>query len=69
MNPEKEKIHSAFSSIEDVLDTLTEVGNGATDEALWEARGKLFEARDILLNYFAAQGIRIFSPLGGDTNG
>ena len=34
--------------IEDVLDTLTEVGNGVTDEQLHKAADKLFKARDIL---------------------
>lgn len=35
----------------DKLDTLTEVGNGATDEDLWKAREKLFEARDLIKEY------------------
>lgn len=34
--------------IEDVLDTLIEVGNGVTDEALHECADKLFRVRDIL---------------------
>ena len=34
--------------IEDVLDTLTEVGNGVTDKHLHEAADKLFKARDLL---------------------
>ena len=34
--------------IEDVLDTLIEVGNGVTDEALHESADKLFRVRDIL---------------------
>ena len=34
--------------IEDVLDTLTEVGNGVTDEQLHKAADKLFKARDVL---------------------
>lgn len=40
-----------MENIEDVLDTLTEVGNGATDEDLWKAREKLFEARDVIKEY------------------
>ena len=34
--------------IEDVLDTLIEVGNGTTDEMLHEAANKLFMVRDLL---------------------
>lgn len=34
--------------IEDVLDTLVEVGNGVTDEHLHEAADKLFKARHLL---------------------
>ena len=44
----KGEIGEAMENIEDVLDTLTEVGNGATDEDLWKAREKLFEARDLI---------------------
>lgn len=34
--------------IEEILDTLIEVGNGVTDEHLHEAADKLFKIRDIL---------------------
>ena len=37
-----------FGLIEDVLDTLIEVGNGTTDEMLHEAADKLFRVRDLL---------------------
>lgn len=37
-----------FGLIEDVLDTLIEVGNGTTDEMLHEAANKLFRVRDLL---------------------
>lgn len=37
-----------FLLLENALDTLTEVGNGATDEELWERRKELFEVREIL---------------------
>ena len=47
----KGEIGEAMENIEDVLDTLTEVGNGATDEDLWRAREKLFEARDLIKEY------------------
>lgn len=47
----KGEIGEAMENIEDVLDTLTEVGNGATDEDLWKAREKLFEARDLIKEY------------------
>ena len=47
----KGEIGEAMENIEDVLDTLTEVGNGATDEDLWKAREKLFEARDVIKEY------------------
>ncbi len=36
--------------IEEALDTLTEVGNGVTDEMLYELLQKLFILRDILEN-------------------
>ena len=36
--------------LEDVLDTLVEVGNGVTDEQLHEAADKLFKVRDIMQN-------------------
>ena len=36
----------ARSILEDVLDTLIEVGNGTTDEMLHEAADKLFRFRD-----------------------
>jgi predicted amidophosphoribosyltransferase len=36
----------ASSLLEDVLDQLVEVGNGATDESLHEACDKLFAFRD-----------------------
>lgn len=36
--------------IEDVLDTLIEVGNGVTDEELHYAADKLFKFRDAWLN-------------------
>lgn len=42
----KMKTDEAREILEDVLDTLTEVGNGATDEDLWGARGDLFRFRD-----------------------
>lgn len=38
----------ALLLIEDVLDTLVEVGNGVTDEMLHEAADKLFKARGLL---------------------
>ena len=37
-----------FGLIEDILDTLIEVGNGTTDEMLHEAANKLFKVRDLL---------------------
>ena len=37
-----------FGLIEDVLDTLIEVGNGTTDEMLHEAADELFRVRDLL---------------------
>jgi hypothetical protein len=40
----------ASELIEDVLDTLVEVGNGVTDEMLHEAANKLFKFRDEFLN-------------------
>lgn len=39
---------TAMHLIEDVLDTLVEVGNGVTDDMLHEAADNLFTARDIL---------------------
>ena len=47
----KGEIGEAMENIEDVLDTLTEVGNGATDEEVWKAGEKLFEARDVIKEY------------------
>ncbi len=45
----KEEItKEVFGLIEDVLDTLIEVGNGTTDEMLHEAANKLFRVRDLL---------------------
>lgn len=38
----------AFTLLEDVLDTLVEVGNGVSDKDLHEAAAKLFEARKLL---------------------
>ena len=37
-----------FGLIEDILDTLIEVGNGTTDEMLHEAADELFRVRDLL---------------------
>jgi len=36
--------------LEDVLDTLVEVGNGTTDEMLHDAANKLFRFRDEYFN-------------------
>lgn len=36
----------AFSLVDDVIDTLIEVGNGTTDEMLHEGADKLFVVRD-----------------------
>jgi hypothetical protein len=44
----KSKNKEAISLIEDVLDTLVEVGNGVTDEMLHEAAEKLFKVRALL---------------------
>lgn len=46
MNPKPQK--EAMVLIEDVLDTLVEVGNGITEEHLHNAADRLFRARDIL---------------------
>ena len=43
-----EVMKEVFGLIEDVLDTLIEVGNGTTDEMLHEAANKLFRVRDLL---------------------
>lgn len=40
------KHEDASILLEDVLDTLVEVGNGTTDEMLHEAADKLFRFRD-----------------------
>lgn len=40
----------AHGLLEDVLDTLVEVGNGVTDEMLHEAADKLFKFRDEWFN-------------------
>ena len=40
----------AHELIEEVLDTLIEVGNGTTDEMLHEAADKLFVVRDCFIN-------------------
>lgn len=37
-----------FGLIEDILDTLIEIGNGTTDEMLHEAADELFRVRDLL---------------------
>lgn len=42
--------------IEDVLDTLVEVGNGVTDEQLHEAADKLFKVRHILKEKYQQEG-------------
>lgn len=39
----------AFDLIEDVIDTLVEVGNGTTEEELHEAADKLFVVRDCFI--------------------
>ena len=44
----EEIMNKVFGLIEDVLDTLIEVGNGTTDEMLHEAADKLFMVRDLL---------------------
>ena len=44
----KKKSHILHELIEDVLDTLIEVGNGVTDEMLHYAAEQLFDARDLL---------------------
>ena len=44
----EEIMKEVFGLIEDVLDTLIEVGNGTTDELLHEAANKLFMVRDLL---------------------
>lgn len=43
-----EEFKEIFELIEDILDTLIEVGNGVTDEDLHESADKLFKVRDIL---------------------
>ena len=43
-------LHDVMTLIEDVLDTLTEAGNGASDEQLHEAADKLFRVRKALKN-------------------
>ena len=48
LEAEQEKKKPAMQLIEDVLDTLVEVGNGVTDEMLHEAAEKLFKARGLL---------------------
>ena len=48
LEAEQEKKKPAMQLIEDVLDTLVEVGNGVTDEMLHEAADKLFKARALL---------------------
>lgn len=47
--------------LEDVLDCLTEVGNGTTDEELWIAKAKLFKFRDEFLNPLVAE-IKSYAP-------
>ena len=48
MTEKEETMKEVFGLIEDVLDTLIEVGNGTTDEMLHEAADELFRARDLL---------------------
>ena len=43
-----EVMKEVFGLIEDILDTLIEVGNGTTDEMLHEAANELFRVRDLL---------------------
>lgn len=44
----KEFSETVMPHIEDVLDTLLEVGNGVTDEMLHEAADKLFKVRNLV---------------------
>jgi proline dehydrogenase len=53
----------ASEIIEDVLDTLVEVGNGATDKMLHEAGAKLFKFRDEYLKKAEASLARLSEVL------
>jgi len=45
-------VNKAFGIVEDVLDTLIEVGNGTTDDDLHDAADKLFGLRYFLTSVF-----------------
>ena len=51
LSPTLRSSSSGTNQAPTVVTLMGEVGNGATDEDLWKAREKLFEARDVIKEY------------------
>jgi hypothetical protein len=51
-------VNKAREVLEDVIDTLIEVGNGTTDQDLHEAADKLIAFRDGKFGSFVVEGLR-----------
>lgn len=65
MKINKTTLNEASSLLEDVLDTLVEVGNGVTDSDLHDAADKLFEFRN---EHFNAIKKLMLNVLGANSN-